>query len=87
MKKLLPLLFILSLGTQVIQAQNHNNQKLLLISFDGFRSDYLTKTDTPNFDALVKHGVISKGLIPIFPTKTFPNHYSIQPDYIQKTII
>lgn len=77
MKKLLPLLLILSLGTQVIQAQNHNNQKLLLISFDGFRSDYLTKTDTPNFDALVKQGVISKGLIPIFPTKTFPNHYSI----------
>lgn len=51
--------------------------KLLLISFDGFRHDYLSQTETPNFDKLVKSGVISEGLIPIFPSKTFPNHYSI----------
>lgn len=51
--------------------------QLLLISFDGFRADYLSKTDTPNFDKLVKNGVTAEGLIPIFPTKTFPNHYAI----------
>lgn len=50
---------------------------LLLISFDGFRYDYLSKTDTPHFDQLVRNGVKSEGLIPIFPTKTFPNHYTI----------
>ena len=51
--------------------------QLLLISFDGFRADYLTKTETPNFDRLIKNGATAEGLIPIFPTKTFPNHYSI----------
>lgn len=51
--------------------------QLLLISFDGFRADYLSKTETPNFDSLIKNGATSEGLIPIFPTKTFPNHYSI----------
>ncbi len=50
---------------------------VLLISFDGFRYDYLSKTDTPNFDSLAANGVKAESLIPVFPTKTFPNHYSI----------
>lgn len=51
--------------------------QLLLISFDGFRADYLSKAETPNFDRLIKNGATAEGLIPIFPTKTFPNHYAI----------
>lgn len=53
------------------------DRQLILISFDGFRADYLSKAETPNFDMLVSEGVISEGLIPVFPTKTFPNHYAI----------
>jgi alkaline phosphatase D len=49
----------------------------LLISFDGFRADYLDWYDTPNMDRFVKKGVRAKGLIPVFVSKTFPNHYSI----------
>lgn len=56
---------------------SETNPQLLLISFDGFRADYISKTDTPNFDKLIEQGVIAEGLIPIFPTKTFPNHYAI----------
>lgn len=52
-------------------------EPVLLISFDGFRYDYLSKTDTPHFDSLAASGVQSKALIPIFPTKTFPAHYAI----------
>lgn len=48
-----------------------------MIAFDGFRYDYLTKAETPNFDRLVETGVQSEGLIPIFPSKTFPNFYAI----------
>lgn len=51
--------------------------KLLLVSFDGFRYDYLAKTATPNFDSFIEKGVKAESLIPVFPTKTFPNHYSI----------
>lgn len=50
---------------------------VLLVSFDGFRADYLDWYDTPNFDAFAKKGVIAESLQPQFPSKTFPNHYSI----------
>ncbi|NOZ03617.1 MAG: alkaline phosphatase family protein [FCB group bacterium] len=50
---------------------------VLLISFDGFRADYLDWYDTPNFDQLAREGVKAKGMKPVFVSKTFPNHYSI----------
>ncbi|MEE8335057.1 MAG: ectonucleotide pyrophosphatase/phosphodiesterase, partial [Candidatus Neomarinimicrobiota bacterium] len=50
---------------------------VLLISFDGFRADYLEWYFTPNFDRLASKGVKAQGLKPVFVTKTFPNHYSI----------
>ena len=56
---------------------NKNDQYVLLISFDGFRADYIDWYDTPNFDQIKLNGVKAKSLKPLFPTKTFPNHYSI----------
>jgi alkaline phosphatase D len=56
---------------------NKNDQYVLLISFDGFRADYIDWYDTPNFDQIKLNGVKAKSLKPVFPTKTFPNHYSI----------
>ncbi|PIN25137.1 Type I phosphodiesterase/nucleotide pyrophosphatase [Handroanthus impetiginosus] len=51
---------------------------VLLISSDGFRFGYQFKTDTPNINRLIKNGTEAElGLIPVFPTLTFPNHYSI----------
>jgi predicted AlkP superfamily pyrophosphatase or phosphodiesterase len=50
---------------------------VLLVSLDGFRYDYLEKVETPNLQRLIREGVKAKWLIPQFPTKTFPNHYSI----------
>ncbi len=50
---------------------------LIVISFDGFRWDYLQKAPTPNLDQLAANGVKTNGLMPIFPSKTFPNHYTI----------
>jgi len=57
--------------------QQKKSNKTLLVSFDGFGHSYLQKTDTPHFDSLVAGGVQAEGLIPVFPSKTFPNHYSI----------
>lgn len=59
------------------ELQKPRAEKVLLVSFDGFGHNYLSKTETPNFDRLVETGVISEGLIPVFPTKTFPNYYAI----------
>tara|TARA_S200000501_G_C20871992_1_gene764715 strand:- start:1504 stop:2676 length:1173 start_codon:yes stop_codon:yes gene_type:complete len=54
-----------------------NQIPTILVSFDGMRYDYLEKTSTPNFDTLIKSGVKAESLIPIFPSLTFPNHYTI----------
>ena len=60
-------------------AQAHETPPLLLISMDGFRWDYcaLHPAETPNLRALIREGTTARSLIPVFPTNTFPNHYSI----------
>jgi predicted AlkP superfamily pyrophosphatase or phosphodiesterase len=50
---------------------------VILISFDGFRPEYLQRLDLPNFERIWRNGVRSTGMLPVFPSKTFPNHYSI----------
>lgn len=50
---------------------------VILISLDGFRSDYLEKYEAPNLRSLAREGVQAKWMSPAFPTKTFPNHYTI----------
>jgi predicted AlkP superfamily pyrophosphatase or phosphodiesterase len=50
---------------------------VVLVSFDGFRWDYSKLYNTPNLNKLASEGVKADRLIPSFPTKTFPNHYSI----------
>ena len=50
---------------------------LVLVSIDGFRWDYLDRFNPPNLRRLADAGVRAEGLIPQFPTKTFPNHYTI----------
>jgi len=50
---------------------------VILVSLDGFRWDYLDRSAAPTLQAIASRGVRADGLIPIFPSKTFPNHYSI----------
>ena len=50
---------------------------VIMVSFDGFRYDYDTKTETPNLDFLRDNGVKAESMQSVFPSKTFPNHYSL----------
>ena len=50
---------------------------LLLVSIDGFRYDYIEKYSPPTLRRIKDQGFQAKSLIPIYPSKTFPNHYSI----------
>jgi len=50
---------------------------LILISLDGFRWDYIDRHPTPAIHELIARGVKADALIPVFPTLTFPNHYTI----------
>lgn len=49
----------------------------ILISFDGFRWDYLNRNITPNIEKLKNRGVCALSLKPSYPSITFPNHISI----------
>lgn len=70
------LLLIISACVSGGSPDNSTNQKVLLVSFDGFMNEYLDRNPTPNFDRMIEGGVKADHLIPVFPTKTFPNHYS-----------
>ena len=49
----------------------------ILISIDGFRSDYLQRGVTPNIAALAADGARAVAMHPSFPSLTFPNHYTL----------
>jgi predicted AlkP superfamily pyrophosphatase or phosphodiesterase len=50
---------------------------VILVSLDGFRYDYIEKFAPPTLRRLASGGVRAKWMIPSFPTKTFPNHYTV----------
>ena len=50
---------------------------VILISLDGFRYDYVDKYEAPTIAKLARERVRAKWMIPSFPTKTFPNHYTV----------
>lgn len=50
---------------------------VVLISFDGFRPDYLDRFDLPNLRRVIAGGVRAQSMTPVFPSLTFPNHYSL----------
>lgn len=49
---------------------------VVVLSLDGFRSDYVRQANTPTLDSLARVGVKST-FRPCFPSVTFPNHYSM----------
>ena len=74
-----PVLLALVCGVAVLSAQRAplSNPILILVSFDGWRYDYIDRLPAPNLRALAARGARAKAMIPSFPTLTFPNHYTI----------
>nr|QHO60755.1 salivary pyrophosphatase [Sergentomyia schwetzi] len=50
---------------------------LLVISYDAFRNEYLSRNITPFLNNFRAEGVSVPYMRNVFPTKTFPNHHSI----------
>ncbi len=71
------LLFLLFSLLFIQHISSQEKPYVILVSFDGFRWDYCNNTSTPTFDSIEANGVRAKSLKPSFPTKTFPNHYTI----------
>ena len=75
----LALILALALGCAAIASPRQAGKSpiLILISFDGWRWDYIDRLPVPNLKALASRGVRAAKLIPSFPVLTFPNHYTI----------
>lgn len=74
--------FVLGCSTpdagNLISGPKDFDDTVILISFDGLRADYISWYDTPNLDRLIAGGAhASEGMMPVYPSKTFPNHYSV----------
>jgi predicted AlkP superfamily pyrophosphatase or phosphodiesterase len=65
-------------GSGGINRQEHRGKPhVILISLDGFRPDYLDRFELPNFSRIIRRGARARALIPVFPSVTFSNHYSL----------
>ena len=73
----LVLCLFLALGCAPLSTAQPDPPQVVLISIDGFRWDYLDRPEAARLRELASRGVRAERLIPVFPTKTFPTHYSI----------
>ena len=73
---LLFLLLLLWLSSTA-QAQQEAPTHLLLIGIDGLRWDIIDRHPAPTLRRLASQGVRAQGVVPVMPSKTFPNFYAI----------
>ena len=50
---------------------------VVVVSLDAFRHDFLGRYRPPALERLAARGIVARALIPPFPSKTFPSHYTI----------
>ncbi|MBS1661404.1 MAG: alkaline phosphatase family protein [Bacteroidetes bacterium] len=62
---------------RVNSAEQMKKPYVILISADGFRHDLADKWKARHLLALREGGVAAEGMIPSYPSLTFPNHYSL----------
>ncbi len=59
-------------------AAQQNKHYVVLVSLDGFRYDYAKKYGATHLLAIAAHGAsVPDGMIPAYPSLTFPNHYTL----------
>lgn len=72
------LFFLLAFLTLAfVSKAQEKDQYVILISLDGYRYDYTERFQPENLNKFKAQGSAAEALIPSFPSKTFPNHYSI----------
>ena len=50
---------------------------VILVAIDGFRYDYFERHQPATINSLAKNGMRAQWMKPAFPTKTFPNFYTV----------
>jgi predicted AlkP superfamily pyrophosphatase or phosphodiesterase len=76
--------FLTACTSSIVPSSEHFNSAeslkkpyVVLVSIDGYRSDYTDLYSPPTLKKLKETGASAKGLLPVYPSKTFTNHYSI----------
>ena len=59
------------------RAEHLDKPYVVLVSLDGFRADYLDRFSLPHLRRVMQRGTRARSMIPVFPSLTFPNHYSL----------
>ncbi len=80
MKKTLIFLTLLGLMAFIVSScckKEESRPYLVVLSMDAFRWDYPDSIPTPNLDLVAANGVKAVSLRPSYPSKTFPNHYTM----------
>lgn len=68
---------------QIVVSDRINNAEamqkpyVIMISADGFRYDYAKKYNAQNLLKYSNQGIQAKGMIPSYPSITFPNHWTL----------
>jgi predicted AlkP superfamily pyrophosphatase or phosphodiesterase len=69
-----------------VNSHKHSTEPLLiLVSFDGFRWDYLNTHNLTNFNTLKNDGVYTDYIYNAFATVTFPNHWTLVTGLYEET--
>jgi len=82
--KLLSLILLLGI-TESYKLLEKEHPKMILVSFDGFRWDYLKKFNLPHFNYLKSIGSHAEHIKNSFATVTFPNHWTIVTGMYEET--
>jgi len=76
-------LFILILGLSFFSCSRDSDENpadhpyVVILSIDGCRWDYPDLAEMPHLDLIEERGVKAESIIPAYPSKTFPNHYTM----------
>ncbi|UZD24158.1 ectonucleotide pyrophosphatase/phosphodiesterase [Algoriphagus halophytocola] len=71
------LLAVLAFSNAALAQEKNKKPIVILISLDGFRYDYVERFQPENLKKFIENGVAAESMMPSFPSKTFPNHYTI----------
>jgi predicted AlkP superfamily pyrophosphatase or phosphodiesterase len=64
-------------GTPSNAERHRDAPHVVLVSFDGFGSELWGRHPAPTLERVAAGGARAERMIPVYPTKTFPTHYSI----------
>ncbi len=80
MRNLIFILWVALVGCQVQKGENSPQAQqqpyVILVSLDGYRADYTALHEAPTLARMSETGAFGP-MYPSFPSKTFPNHYTL----------